>query len=178
MGITSDGISFSQPTGKVLKLPCKYVRGTSNVHPAVLSTIKFKMSQSQTNLTPVMVKALGEDDYVAIGNVAILQAARELDFPFVKSMIIEASMLEQVEVESGNKAFLNIQDASKKEIYEFFDYLKLYAPGFSRIQPQKISKLVTDYREEHQILSIKSLTKLKCGIGKAKIPTLQKLINL
>lgn len=178
MGISLDGISFSSASGKILKLPCKYIKGESSAHPAVISAIKAKLSKSKTNVTPVIVSCLDEDDYVAIANSAILQAARELEFLFVKGMIVDDDMLEQIEAENGSRVSISLQDASKEEIHDFFDYLKTYTPGFSRIQPDRISDLILSYREEHQIKNLNFITKLRCGIGKTKIPVLRELVTL
>ena len=177
MGLASDGISFSQTSGKILKIPCKYIQGKSNSHPAVINAIKAKMAQSETNVMPVIVKFLGEDDYMGIANLAILQAARELGFSYVKGMIIDEEMLGQIEVENGSRVSVALREASKEEILDFFDYLKAFTPGFSRIQPEKVSGAILTYRKANSIRSVNFLTKLRCGIGKAKIPILKSLVT-
>lgn len=167
---------FELELGKTLRIPCKFVKGKSSHHSALVKNLAKQMEQTKQNLLPIIVKLLGEDNYEAIQNIQILEAARLAQLDFVWCIVVNENMLRQVLVESGEKIYLEIQTVSPKELIEVLDYFKNKIPHVSKIDSLKAAKAIVEQREKTKINNLNFLTKKSCGIGKASLSKIQNLL--
>ena len=192
--LQQDDSSLDITLGQVLRLPCKFIAGKSSADKALLKSISQQLSATGKNILPVIVKVLDEDDYQAVFNIQILDAAKQAGLDFVWCIIVDDPMLTQVQIEMGqlpqpqeqvhvesgqlSKKQVNILIASEQEIAEVFNYVKTHKKGFEKLKPQQVAKAILDYRKGKKPKKLSFLTNLKCGIGKAKIPALSEFLVL
>jgi hypothetical protein len=178
--LQQDDSSLDITLGQVLRLPCKFIQGKSSADKVLIKSISQQLSTTGKNILPVIVKVLDEDDYQAVLNTQILDAAKLAKLDFVWCIVVDDQMQEQVQIESGQlpQPFANILIASEQEIIEAFEYIKAHRKGFERVKPQQVGKAIVEYRKSKKPKSLSFLTKLKCGIGKAKIPALSEFLVL
>ncbi len=168
----SKNLSIDTQLGKVLRIACKYVRGKADTQEIVIQTIAQELKVQGKNVLPVIVRELGEDDYQATLNTHILEAAKQAGLDFVRCIVVDAAMQSQVEVETGEIVRINILTASDQELVNALKFVQSRKAEFSKLNLQKVAQAIVDYREKNKITSLVFLTKLKCGIGKAKLPAL------
>jgi len=178
--LQQDESSLDITLGQVLRLPCKFIQGNSKAEKALLKRISQQLQATGKNILPVIVKALDEEDYQAVLNTQILDAAKLAKLDFVWCIVVDEQMQAQVEIESGQlpQPQVNILSASEREITEAFEYVKAHRKGFEKVNPQQVAKAILDHRETKKPKSLSFLTNLKCGMGKAKIPTLSEFLVL
>jgi hypothetical protein len=192
--IQQDESSLDITLGQVLRLPCKFIQGKSGADKAVLKSISQQLQATGKNILPVIVKALDEDDYQAVLNTQILDAAKLAKLDFVWCVVVNDQMQAQVQIESGqlpqskaqvqiepgelSQPQVNLLRASEREITEAFEYIKAHRKGFEKIKPQQIAKTIIEQRKTKKPKSLSFLTNLKCGIGKAKVPALSEFLVL
>ncbi|MBD2578987.1 hypothetical protein [Oscillatoria sp. FACHB-1406] len=155
--------------GRVLRIPCKSVKGKSDAHPVIVNNIAKQLKETGKNILPVMVQVLSEDKYEAVQNIQILQAAKQAKLDFVWCIVIKPEMLDLVRVEAGDIVRVPILTALEKEIAEVLEYLKVQKAGLKAINPKKAAKAIVVQREKTKIKSLSFLAKEKCGVGKAAI---------
>jgi len=178
--LQQDDSSLDITLGQVLRLPCKFIQGKSSVDKVLIKSISQQLSTTGKNLLPLIVKALDEDDYQAVLNTQILDAAKLAKLDFVWCIVVDDQMQEQVQIESGQlpQPNTNILTAPEQEIMEAFEYVKAHRKGFEKVNPQQVAKAILDHRKTKKPKSLSFLTNLKCGIGKAKIPALSEFLVL
>jgi hypothetical protein len=178
--LQQDESSLDITLGQVLRLPCKFIQGDSKADKALLKSISQQLQARGKNILPVIVKALDEDDYQAILNTQILEAAKLANLDFVWCIVVDDQMQAQVQIESGelSQPQVNILSASEREITEAFEYIKVHRKGFEKVKPQQVAKAILEHRKAKKPKSLSFLTNLKCGIGKAKIPALSEFLVL
>jgi hypothetical protein len=190
--LQQDESSLDITLGQVLRLPCKFIQGNSKAEKALLKRISQQLQATGKNILPVIVKALDEDDYQAVLNTQILEAAKLANLDFVWCIVVDDQMQAQVQIESGqlpqfqaqvqtdlgqvSQPQVNILSASEREIIEAFEYIKRHRNGFERVKPQQVAKAIIEQRKTKKPKSLSFLTNLKCGIGKAKIPALSQFL--
>lgn len=162
--------------GQILRIPCKFIKGKSDAHPIVIKAIAQELKTAGKNVLPVIIKILGEDKYQAILNIQILEAAKQAKSDFVWCIVVNDQMQSQIAVESGQVVRVNIAKAPEKEVVSVLEYVKANKPGFNKIEPQKIASAIVEYRQTKPLTNLSFLTKLKCGIGKAKLAPLADIL--
>ena len=178
--LQQDDSSLNITFGQVIRLPCKFIQGKPITDKALIKSISNQLSSTGKNILPVIVKALDEDDYQAVINSQILEAAKQAGLDFVWCIIVDDPMLAQVQIESGQlpQPQANVLAASEQEIIDALDYVKAHKKGFEKINTQQVAKAIVEYRKSKKPKSLSFLTNLKCGIGKAKIPALSEFLVL
>jgi len=134
----------------------------------------------QRNIIPLIVRVVAEDEYEAVMNVQILDGAREAKKEFIWCVVVDDELEKQVAIELGHieAVRVKISTASEAEIAATLEHLKSEESGFSRIKPQKAAKAIVEYRENNNLSDLSFVTKLKCGIGKAKLPVLSEVFEV
>jgi hypothetical protein len=165
------------PTGQVLRLPCKFIQGTATIAPAIIDTIAKELVNAGKNVLPVMVEIVKKDKYAAVFNQHILLAAKQAGLDFVYCIVIDREMADQLKVETGKIIKINLNLASEAELTAAFANIKTNIAAFDKIEPPQIAKSIVGYRKEERIKDLNFLTKLKCGIGKAKLPLVADLLQ-
>lgn len=163
---------MSTPLGEVLRLPVKFIQGTSSAHPLIVQSIADTLTTKGKNILPVVVRLIDEDEYEATLNIQILDAARKAKLDFVWCIVTDAQSEAQVKTEAGLVLRLSIQEASEEALVGLFEYLQQNKVAFKTLKPQAVAKAIVQYRRSKTITQLKTLTTLKCGIGKAKLPAL------
>jgi hypothetical protein len=192
--IQQDESSLDITLGQVLRLPCKFIQGKSGADKAVLKSISQQLQATGKNILPVIVKALDEDDYQAVLNTQILDAAKLAKLDFVWCVVVNDQMQAQVQIESGqlpqskaqvqiepgelSQPQVNLLRASEREITEAFEHIKAHRKGFEKVKPQQVAKAIIEQRKTKKPKNLSFLTTLKCGIGKAKISALSEFLVL
>lgn len=178
--LQQDESSLDITLGQVLRLPCKFIQGKSSTDKTLIKRISNQLSSRGKNILPVIVKALDEDDYQAVLNTQILEAAKLAKLDFVWCIVVDDQMQEQVQIESGQlpQPHTNILTASEQEIVAAFEYIKAHRKGFEKVNPQQVGKAIVECRKTRKLKSLSFLTTLKCGIGKAKLLTLSEFLEV
>ena len=169
-------LSSAKTTGEVLRLPCKFIKGTTTLNSVAVTAIAQELSAKGRNILPIIVKSLKQDKYEAIVNAQILVAAKQAKLDFIYCIIIESNEIAQVQIEIGANASVvktNLQQSTEMELVNAFDSVKKSIPEFAKTEPKKIAKAIIKYRNSNQITDLGFLTTLKCGIGKTKLPPLE-----
>ncbi|HEY9649760.1 MAG TPA: hypothetical protein V6C95_03790 [Coleofasciculaceae cyanobacterium] len=176
--LQQDESSLDITLGQVLRLPCKFIQGKSDADKTLLKSISQQLSTTGKNILPVIVKALDEDDYQAVLNTQILDAAKLAKLDFVWCIVVDEPMLTQVQIESGQlpQPQVNVLTASEQELIEAFEYIKAHRKGFEKVKPNQAAKAIVEHRKSKKPKSLSFLTNLKCGIGKAKILTVSEFL--
>ena len=174
MALFDDGDSiFEVELGRILRIPCQFIKGESDAHPALVKNLAKQMKNTGQNLLPVIVKFLEEDNYEAIQNTQILEAVRQANLDFVWCIVVNEQMLTQILVESGEIIRVPILTASEEDITEVLEYIKTQKSGVDKMDPQKAAKAIVEQRAKTKITSHNFLTKQRCGIGRATISKIQ-----
>ena len=162
----------STPLGQVLRLPCKFIQGKSSAEVMVINAIAAELAIAGKNVLPIMVKLLKEDKYTAVFNNQILIAAQQAKLDFVYCIVVDDEMAAQLKVETGKIIKVNLNQASEPELTVAFENIKANIAAFNKIEPATIARAIIKYRSIDRINNLTFLTKLKCGIGKTKLPGL------
>ncbi|MBW4458192.1 MAG: hypothetical protein KME55_39395 [Nostoc indistinguendum CM1-VF10] len=162
--------------GRVLRIPCKFIQGQSSVNPTLIKNISQQLQATGKNILPIIIKALGEDNFVATLNIHILEAARQAKLDFVWCIVVDDKMQSQVKIESGQIVQVNILTASEQEIIDTLEYIQTHITGFKTIKPNLVAKAIVEYRKTKTAPNLSFLTKLRCGIGKAKVDPLSEFL--
>jgi DNA uptake protein ComE-like DNA-binding protein len=160
------------PTGQVLRLPCKFIQGTATSAPEIIDTIARELVNTGRNVLPVMVEIVKKDKYFAVFNTQILLAAKQAGLDFVYCIIVDREMTAQLKVEAGKTIKVDLNLASEAELTAAFVNIQANIAGLTKIEPHTIARAIVSYRNGERIKDLNFLTKLKCGIGKAKLPLL------
>lgn len=158
--------------GQIQRIPCKFIKGKTDAKPIVIHEIAQKLQATKKNVLPVIIRVLGEDKYQAILHTQVLEAARKAKLDFVWCIVIDEAMEAQIQVETGHVVRVNILTAKEQEMIEVLELIKAQNPGF-RIDPKKVARAIVEYRQTQTPINLNFLTRLKCGIGKAKLPLLK-----
>lgn len=175
--LQQDDSSLDITLGQVLRLPCKFIQGKSSADKALIKSISQQLSTKGKNILPVIVKALDEDDYQAVLNTQILDAARLAKLDFIWCIVVDDQMQTQVQLESGQlPPQINVVIASEREITEFLEHIKSQKKGFSTIKSKVAAKAIVRQRSTKKLSSLSFLKKEQCGVGKATLPRLSEFL--
>jgi hypothetical protein len=178
MLLTTKDSSIDNPLGQILRLPCKFIKGESDVSLMIISAIADELKRTGRNVLPVVVISTGEDKYRVVLNAHIITAARQAKLDFVWCIIVNDDMEKQLRVEKGEVVQINLKTAMEKELINFFEFIKTQEKGFSKIEPLLTARAIMEYRQVNNPQDLNFLTKLKCGIGKTKLPLLKPFVIL
>lgn len=178
MTYSDDRSPFDAPLGQILRIPCKFIKGKTDAHPVLLKAIAQELKKQGKNILPVFVQQLRDEEYRAFSNIHVLEAARQAKSDFVWCIVVDETMRAQVQVELGQVVRVNILTASISEITQTIEYLQGQNPDLKKIIPLKVAEAIAEYRATKQPANLSFLTKMKCGIGKAKIPLLAQSLVL
>lgn len=172
MYLTTSDSPIDNPLGQVLRLPCKFIKGESDASAIVIQAIAQELKQASRNVLPAIVRQTTQDKYEVILNAQIVEASRQAKLDFVWCIVVNDSMEAQLQVEIGKVVKVNLNTASEKDIDSFFEFIRTKESSFSKVQPKSVAKAIVDYRQKTRLKDLNVLTKLKCGIGKTKLPLL------
>jgi hypothetical protein len=166
------------PLGQVLRLPCKFIKGKSEGQQIVIKAIAQELKTAGKNIVPVIVRLISENKYQVILNDQILEAARQAKLDFVWCIVVNKAMQSQVEIETGQVLRINVLIASEQDLLAMFEFIKTQKTGFSKINPEKVAAAIVQHRDTNKLTNLTFLTKLGCGIGKAKLAALSENLVL
>lgn len=178
MVLALDDPSIKTPLGELLRLPVKFIKGKTDAPAIAVSAIAQQLQATSKNVLPIIVKLLAEDKYEATLNAQILEAARQAKLDFVWCIVVNEAMDFQTQVEAGQALQINVSTASEKALVEMFEFIRSHKTGFSKLQPPLVAQAIVEYRKVHRLENLTFLTKLKCGIGKAKLSALEKHLTV
>lgn len=188
MLFSTQNSGLGNPLGEVLRLPCKFVGGRSDASPSSIEAIAEALSKSKKNVIPVIAKELSDDEYEAVWNTEILEAAREAKLDFVWCILIDDPMEAQLKIETGQIPKVSLKNASEKEIKALIERTKSTVKGLNKVKPDMAAKAIVDYYGENKdtkdnkikkkIASLDFITDLKCGIGKAGLKILSQYLEV
>jgi hypothetical protein len=184
----------SNPLGQILRLPRKFIHGKTDAPKDVVQAIAQQLAKTQKNILPIIAREIGEDHYEAILNTQILEAAIQKNLDFVWCILVDEAMAAQIQIEawptktlpeqkvtpaaSGDSSLINLKTASIAEIEAIFKSIKAEKAGFNKIDPAAIAQAIVDYRQKKKLTNLNFIATLKCGIGKTKLPTLARFLEV
>lgn len=172
MALAIDDAAISAPTGQLLRIPVKFIKGKSDTSPIVISAIASQLQTVRKNVLPVMIKVIHDDQYQAIHNIHILEAARQAKLDFIWCIAIDAEMQTQLQVEIGQRVQVSLRTASEKTLCDAIDYARSQVPSLNKLNAALVARAIVDHRRTNEPKNLAFLTKLRCGIGKTKLPLL------
>ena len=178
MALAEQDSFVSTPLGQILRIPCKFIEGKSEAPAIQVMAIAEQLKATSKNIVPVVIRLLGEDEYEAILNTQILDAARKAKLDFVWCIVVDKAMEAQALTEAGQefRVQVNITTATEQEITDILEYIKSRNPDFKKVDPWTVAQSIVRYRQTKKLQSLKFLTTLKCGVGKAKLTALRKYL--
>lgn len=178
MALAIDDSAVSAPTGQLLRIPVKFIKGKSDTSAIVISAIATQLQTVRKNVLPVMVKVINDDQYQAVYNVHILEAARQAKLDFIWCIAVDAEMQDQMQVEIGQRVQVSLRTASEKTLCDAIEYARSQVPSLSKLNAALIARAIVDYRKTNELKNLTFLTKLRCGIGKTKLPLLAEYLAI
>ncbi|WP_052128348.1 hypothetical protein [Neosynechococcus sphagnicola] len=163
--------------GETRRIPVKFIKGQVEDSPALIKNIAQHLKDFQRNILPIVVKVLGEDDYEAVQNLQILEAARQAEIDFAWCILINDQILPKVQLEMGELMTVDITKGTEQEIFDVLSFLKAKNPALNKIDPSKAAHGIVDHRMLHDITGLSFLTKLSCGLSAAKLPLVAKFLT-
>ena len=164
--------------GKYLRLPRKQIKSqesNNQSHLVVIEAIAEKLAKNQRNFLPIIVEEENEDEYYVLLNEHILEAAEKANLDFVWCILADEERRKQIQIESKQRFEINILTAQEETIARMLEYIKSNHLGWGKIDPKKAAQAIVKNRSEQwkKRNSFKPITRLKCGIGDKKLPTLK-----
>lgn len=161
--------------GQVTRIPIEFVTASSNLNlnPTLIKSLATKLKASNKNILPIVIKQKAEDEYEAIHNTLILEAAKQAGLEFVWCIAVNSEMQSQVLAELGELFQVSLLDSTEKEIIEALNFARDTETTLKKIDPAKIAKVIVSARTPSW-KDLKPLAKLKCGVGAKAAPTLAK----
>lgn len=161
--------------GSLIRVPCECIESKSKekFNKILLKNLSDQLKISQKNVLPIFIKQIAEDEYEAIHNTLVLAAAKKAKIDFVFCIAVNDAMETQLLSETGDMLRISLLDASEKEIIEVLNFAKEKEPKLKRLQVEKVAKTIIEARTPSWS-SLKTLSKLKCGVGVKTVPILSK----
>lgn len=176
MVLALDDPAITVPLGELIRLPVKFIKGKSDLPAIVAQAIAPQIQATGKNILPVVVIVLGEDKYQATTNAQILEAARLAKLDFVWCIAIDEAMHTQIQTEAGQSIQVSLLTASERSLCDVIEYAKSRIPALIKVNPPLVARAICDYRKTNQLKNLTILTKLRCGIGKTKLPLLSQYL--
>ena len=82
----------------------------------------------------------------------------------------------QIQTEAGQSIQVSLLTASERSLCDVIEYAKSRIPALSKVNPPLVARAICDYRKTNQLKNLTILTKLRCGIGKTKLPLLSQYL--
>jgi len=161
--------------GEILRIPIEFVENKSKVklNTTLVKSLANKLKASNKNILPIIVKQKSEDEYEAIHNTLILEAAKQAGLEFVWCIAVDEKMESQILAETGELFQVSLLDSSEKEIIEALTFARDTETALKKLEPAKIAKVIVSARTPSW-KDLKPLSKLKCGVGAKAVPVLSK----
>ena len=166
--------------GKYLRIPCHQItipEEQEKSHPVAIAAIAEMLKTKGSNFLPVMVEEVDEEEYEAIYNVHLLEAAQQAKLDFVWCIIADAEARQQIQVETQQRLQIGLLTAEEETIAGMLEYIQTVEPSFRRVDPAKAARAIVQNRQPNWI-NFKPLTKLRCGIGAKKLEVLRRYFYL
>jgi hypothetical protein len=175
MSIVRDISPDELELGEILRIPCEFVetRSKTKSNAILVKSLAVKLKASNKNILPIIVKQKSEDNYEAIHNTLILEAAQHAGLEFVWCIPIDSQMEAQILSETGELFQVSLLDSSEKELIEALTFVRDTEATLKKIDPAKIAKIIVSARTPSW-KDLKPLSKLKCGVGAKAVPILSK----
>ncbi len=161
--------------GEILRIPIEFVENKSKVklNTTLVKSLANKLKASNKNILPIIVKQKSEDEYEAIYNTLILEAAKQAGLEFVWCIAVDEKMESQILAETGELFQVSLLDSSEKEIIEALNFARDTETALKKLEPAKVAKVIVSARTPSW-KDLKPLSKLKCGVGAKAVPVLSK----
>ncbi|AFY37092.1 hypothetical protein Lepto7376_0692 [[Leptolyngbya] sp. PCC 7376] len=161
--------------GELIRIPCECIepRTKQKFNQTILRNLTKKLEASGKNISPVIIKQVGGDEYTAIQNALVLEAAKKANFDFVFCIAINDKMEAQLLLETGELLQISLIESSEKEIIEVLNFAKEKEPKLKRLKTEKVAQTIVEARNPSWN-NLKTLSKLKCGVGAKTVPILSK----
>lgn len=160
--------------GKYLRIPCGMItlpEGQEKSHPVAIAAIAEMLKAKDSNFLPIMVEEVDDEEYEAIWNAHLLEAAKQANLDFVWCIIADTESRQQIEVEAKQRFEINLLTASEETIAGMLEYIKTVEPSFRRVNPAEAARAIGQNRQPNWT-SFRPITKLRCQIGMKKLDTL------
>jgi len=148
----------------------------------IKATAKLLQESGGRNWLPIIVKMLGKDHYQVIGNSFVYAVAQEANLERVWCVIAddkdETAFLSQVLAREQTPQ-INLCTANREEIIAGFRFLS--EPPNAPLKGVKLDvaiNLIAEAKDRKYWQDFTPITKLKCGITKAKVDSLKKVFYL
>ncbi len=176
MAIIEDS-PFEVAFGELQRIPTKFISSDVKSPSILVDCLSGILQNSERNLTPVFVRYLQSDQYEAVQNHLVYEAAVQAGLDFVWCIPVNQQMEEQIILESGKTIKVKLKGADKKTLIDALTFIKSADPAFKSIKVEKLATtILSAYNPSWK--NFKLLTKLKCGIGAKKAPLLEKYFIL
>lgn len=161
--------------GKLLRIPCEFIdKGSKEkFNKTLLKNLSEQLKISQKNILPIFIKQIAEDEYEAVHNTLVLAAAKKAKIDFVFCIAVNDEMETQLLSETGDMLRISLLDSAEKEIVEVLNFAIEKEPKLKRLQVEKVAKTIIEARTPSWS-SLKTLSKLRCGVGAKTVPLLSK----
>ena len=159
--------------GEILRIPSEFVETKSKVklNTTLVKSLANKLKASNKNILPIIVKQISEDEYEAIHNTLILEAAKQAGLEFVWCIAVDNQMETQILAETGELFQVSLLDSSEKEIIEALTFARDTETSLKKLDPAKVAKVIVSARTPSW-KDLKPLSKLRCGVGAKAAPVL------
>jgi hypothetical protein len=161
--------------GDILRIPSEFVetKSKAKLNATLVKSLANKLKVSNKNILPIIVKQTSEDEYEAIHNTLILEAAKQAGLEFVWCIAVNDKMETQILAETGELFQVSLLDSSEKEIIEGLTFARDTETALKKLDPAKVAKVIVSARTPSW-KDLKPLSKLKCGVGAKTAPVLFK----
>ena len=152
--------------GDILRIPSEFVetKSKAKLNATLVKSLANKLKASKKNILPIIVKQTSEDEYEAIHNTLILEAAKQAGLEFVWCIAVDNQMETQILAETGELFQVSLLDSSEKEIIEGLTFARDTETALKKLDPAKVAKVIVSARTPSW-KDLKPLSKLKCGVG-------------
>ena len=175
MSIFEDSPLNELVLGEIVRIPCEFIQPSvkQKFNTAILKNTTAKLKQSGKNILPIFIKQVDEEEYEAIYNTLVLEAAKRAKLDFVFCIAIDDAMESQLLLEVGELLQVSLMDSSKKDIIGVLNFAKEKEIKLKRLKVDKVAQTIIDARNPSWS-NLKTLSKLKCGVGTKTVPILAK----
>ena len=152
--------------GEIIRIPCECIEPSTKpkFNKSILKNITTQLKKSGKNILPVFIKQVDEDNYKAIHNILVLEAAKKAKLDFIFCIAVDDLMESQLLLEIGDKLQVSLIDSSEKQIKEVLEFAQGKNPKLKRLKVDKVVTTIIDARTPSW-QNLKPLSKLKCGVG-------------
>ena len=112
MSIFEDSPLNELVLGEIVRIPCEFIQPSvkQKFNTAILKNTTAKLKQSGKNILPIFIKQVDEEEYEAIYNTLVLEAAKRAKLDFVFCIAIDDAMESQLLLEVGELLQVSLMD--------------------------------------------------------------------